>query len=269
MAVPALVYVAGQAPKAATTTSLLVVGASALAGAFGHWRAGRVRLGAGVVFGLTGIGGSLVGTSLNRSINPNLLLLGFAGLMLIAAWRMTVGQRTKKTSPADTAEIPNTAETSAGTVTSPHQLSTATMMPRSSRSTEVITPERLRRWTRTLVAGTFVGLLTGFFGVGGGFVIVPVLLLVLDMEMPVAVGTSLIVIGINSAVSLIARAGTGGGLDLHVALPFTIAALLGASAGTKAAHRLPVNTLVKWFVGLLILVAIYTATRSAFALFGL
>ena len=59
LAVPVLVYAAGESPKAATTTSLVVVGATALGGMFAHLRAGRVRVLPGVMFGLAGVGGSL------------------------------------------------------------------------------------------------------------------------------------------------------------------------------------------------------------------
>ena len=90
LAVPVLVYAAGETPQAATTTSLVVVGATALGGMFAHLRAGHVRVLPGVVFGLAGIGGALLGTRLNDAVNANVLLLAFAGLMLIAAWRMWV-----------------------------------------------------------------------------------------------------------------------------------------------------------------------------------
>jgi uncharacterized membrane protein YfcA len=91
LAVPALVYAAGESARRATTTSLLVVGAAALVGMAAHYRAGRVRVGTGVAFGLAGLGGSVAGGTLNRHVDPNLLLLAFSVLVVIAAWRMVTG----------------------------------------------------------------------------------------------------------------------------------------------------------------------------------
>lgn len=91
LAVPVLVYVVGQSPPAATTTSLVVVGLAAVVGMGDHWRAGRVRPGVGVMFGLAGLGGSIGGSALNRRLDPNVLLLAFAALVLVAAWRMLAG----------------------------------------------------------------------------------------------------------------------------------------------------------------------------------
>jgi uncharacterized membrane protein YfcA len=118
---------------------------------------------------------------------------------------------------------------------------------------------------KVVAAGTIVGFLTGFFGVGGGFVIVPALVLALRFPMPEAVGTSLLVIAVNSAFALTQRLATTG-IDRHVALPFLVAGLLGVGTGKRLADRLPAATLSRWFVGLLVAVAVYTAVRSAFAL---
>ena len=83
------------APKEAVTTSLVVVGVAALGGMVGHWRAGRVRVAAGLWFSLAGVAGSLLGSRLNRSVNPDVLLAAFAGVMMIAAWRMWVTARSQ------------------------------------------------------------------------------------------------------------------------------------------------------------------------------
>ncbi|MST34341.1 TSUP family transporter, partial [Acidimicrobiaceae bacterium USS-CC1] len=99
LTVPALVYVLGQTPHAATTGSLLIVGITSLAGAVAHFRAGRVRIGAGGAFGLLGVAGSYVGSRLSAGVRPDLLLAGFAVLMLVAAAAM-VRRRGRDERPA-------------------------------------------------------------------------------------------------------------------------------------------------------------------------
>ncbi|MGE3590051.1 MAG: sulfite exporter TauE/SafE family protein, partial [Ilumatobacteraceae bacterium] len=207
LAVPALVYAAGQTPKHATSTSLVVVALTALVGVVPHWRAGRVRLGAGALFGLAGIGGSLVGTALNESADPDLLLLAFSVLMLVAAaamWRRSVR----------------------GVAAEPKAVGAAYAMPGTSASPAVV--------VKVLVAGSVVGLLTGFFGVGGGFVVVPALVLALRFDMPDAIGTSLLVIAINSVVALVSR-WHGGSIEWGTVVPFAVASILGVAVGTRLA----------------------------------
>lgn len=246
LAVPALVYAAGQTPSDATTTSLLIVAGASVFGLVGHWRAGRVRVGPGIVFGLVGIGGSILGSALNRRLADDALLAGFAVLILVAAWRMLTG------CPSCTRMGEQHA------VTTP---------PTSGVRTPLLT--RMQVTPRQLVlaaaAGTAVGFLTGLFGVGGGFVIVPALTLALGFNMPQAVGTSLLVITVNALVALAARGGPGA-VDWAVALPFTVAALLGVSAGVRAADRLPARILLRGFAALLVVVAAFTGTQAAVAL---
>jgi hypothetical protein len=91
LAVPVLVFIVGLSPSSATSTSLVVVGAASLVGAYEHWRSGHVRVATGLVFGLVGIGGSVAGSTLNRRLDGDLLLLAFAGLTLVAAWRILAG----------------------------------------------------------------------------------------------------------------------------------------------------------------------------------
>ncbi|GAC1336183.1 MAG: sulfite exporter TauE/SafE family protein [Candidatus Dormibacteria bacterium] len=235
LAVPALIYGAGQDPKAATTTSLVVVGAAALSGLVGHLHAGRVRVGAGLALGVAGVGGSIAGSALNRAVPPRLLLLAFAALMVVAAWRMW---------PRPTADPPGDP---GGTTVAARDAAA----PRLVSGTAV----------RVVAVGTAVGLLTGFFGVGGGFVVVPGLVLALGYELPVAVGTSLLVIAVNSAEALAFRLSSGG-VDWSVAVPFTIAALIGALLGSGAATRIPADRLTRWFVGLLLALAAYVGVRT-------
>jgi uncharacterized protein len=256
LAVPALVYGVGLGARQAITTSLVMVGISALAGLLSHLRHGQVQVSAGLWFGITGVGGSLLGSRLNRAIDPQVLLLVFSFVMLAAAWRMWATAR--RSSPA---VAPAVRGTGGGPAPSP---------PRAPGLLHGAVPDEDRRSRLALVAGfvaagTVVGFLTGFFGVGGGFVIVPALVLVLRFDMVAAVGTSLLVIAINSATALATRLATTG-VAWHVALPFAVAGMVGAVAGHRLTRRAPSATLVRWFIVLLVSVAVYTLARSAAAL---
>jgi uncharacterized membrane protein YfcA len=240
VAVPVLVYVAGEEPAAATTTSLLVVGTAALVGMVGHARAGRVRFTTGVVVGVTGIGGSLAGSALNRAVDGDVLLLGFGLLVFVAAWRMVTG------CPSCT----RIGEERAMKVADPADDAAAGVAVLTGRRVHVgmIVPVAL--------IGTAVGFLTGLFGVGGGFVIVPALTLVLGFNMPQAVGTSLLVIVLNTATTLAVRLGTTG-VEWSVAVPFTVAALAGVLAGSRVADRVDAGVLVRWFAAALVALSLY------------
>lgn len=244
LAVPVLVYAAGQDPRAATTSSLLLVGAAALVGMGSHWRAGRVRVTTGLAFGLTGIGGSLAGSALNRHLDPDLLLLGFSGLVGVAAWRMVTG--------CPTCTQVGEARALAG----PRPAALRTAVGRRLDATTALT---------VLAAGSGVGFLTGLFGVGGGFVIVPALALALKLPMPQAIGTSLLVVTINCAVALGARLATTS-IDWGTTGPFAVAAVGGVLSGGALADRLDPERSLRWFAGLLVAVGGYTAVRAILAL---
>lgn len=246
LAVPVLVYVVGQAAPVATTTSLVVVGLAALAGMGDHWRAGRVRPGIGVVFGLAGIGGSIGGSALNRRLDPDVLLLAFAAMVLVAAWRMLVGCPSCTKIGENRALAPGDAPGGSVAVIAGLRVDAATI-------------------AKVLVAGTLVGFFTGLFGVGGGFIIVPALTLLLRFAMPEAIGTSLLIIAVNAAVALVARMGTAS-IDWSITVLFTLTALAGVLAGSRAANRLRARTMLRSFAALLVAVGAYTAARSVASL---
>jgi uncharacterized protein len=245
VAVPVLVYVAGRDPAAATTTSLLVVGTAALVGMIGHARAGRVRFTVGIVVGLSGIGGSLVGSALNRALEGDMLLLGFGLLLLVAAWRMVTG-------------CPSCTR-----IGEERAVNVADRADHVAAGVAVLTGRRVDAGVivRVALIGTAVGFLTGLFGVGGGFVIVPALTLVLGFNMPQAVGTSLLVIALNAATALAVRLGTTG-VEWSVAVPFTVAALAGVLAGNRVADRVDAGVLVRWFAGALVALSLYITTTA-------
>ncbi len=120
-------------------------------------------------------------------------------------------------------------------------------------------------WVRLGLAGLGIGFLTGLLGVGGGFIIVPVLVIVLGLPMPAAVGTSLVIISLNALVSLAARQGHGS-FDWSVIAPFTVTAVAGALVGERLSNRIPARTLSRAFAVLLLLVAAYVAVRAGTAL---
>ncbi len=265
LTVPALVYLLGQSTHSATTGSLLVVGITALAGVAAHLRAGRVRVSEGLTFGLLGIAGSFVGSHLSARADPDVLLTSFAALMLVAAaamvHRLRGGVGGAESSGGQQPDADRTAtepgEASGGRAL-PVALATriAPACPGTTRA------ECAKRLLRVLAAATVVGLLTGFFGVGGGFVIVPALVLALGFDMPVAVGTSLLVIAINSAAALVARLGAHAALDWPMLGTFTAAAIVGSLLGSRVAHRADPRRLTQAFVVLLVGVAVYVAARS-------
>ena len=112
-------------------------------------------------------------------------------------------------------------------------------------------------------AATAVGLLTGFFGVGGGFAVVPALVIALGFTMREAVATSLLVLTLNTASALVARAfGDGLALDWSVIAPFTVATVLGSFVGARLGPRLPDRLLQRSFAILLVGVGVYTAWQS-------
>jgi uncharacterized membrane protein YfcA len=116
-----------------------------------------------------------------------------------------------------------------------------------------------------VATGTGVGLLTGLFGVGGGFVIVPALVLVLGFPMPVATGTSLLVIALNATLALVFRGGVDS-VDWAVVAPFTVAAVLGVLLGRAVADRVPARNLSAALGVLVLAVAVWTGVDAAIAL---
>jgi len=231
LAVPALVYLLGQGAQEATTGSLVVVGVAAASALVPQARAGRVRWRRGLVFSALGVAGSVAGSHLGSAVDPDVLLLGFSGVLLLAAGGMTLRRR------------------------------------RDGTGSEPASPRgRLACLWRTALAATGVGLLTGFFGVGGGFVIVPALVIVLGFELPVAIGTSLLVIALNSAVALAARSATHPDVDAVLVAVFAAAAVVGTWLGERTASRLPVARLDAVFRAMLLLLAAAMGTSSLVAL---
>ncbi len=235
LTVPALVYVLGESAQGAISGSLVVVGVTAAVAAAGHARYRTVRWDIGIPFAAVGIVAAFAGTACNRRVSESVLLVGFSVLMVFATAAMLVRARQE-----------------------------SVVLARAGSGVTTLAPALTKRQlgARIAVGGTVVGFLTGFFGVGGGWVIVPAMVLGLGLAMPVAIGTSLFVIAVNSGAGLLARAGD---LTVHwvVVVPFTLAAIVGTVAGRRTAHTLPPLTLTRAFAGLLVAVALFTGIENA------
>jgi uncharacterized membrane protein YfcA len=231
--VPVLVYLVSMEPVAATTASLVIVGVASLASMVSHTRGGGVRWGAGAAFGLVGVAGTWAGSWAAARVRGDHLLLAFGLLLLTVAVAML-----RKGSPAEP---------------------TATRPPSLRDRSSLV---------RIVGVALGVGLLTGFFGVGGGFVVVPALVLLLRMPMSSAVATSLLVVSINSASALVARLGQGVHLEWPVVWLFTAGAVAGGLVGVALHRRVPDQALTRAFAILLVVVAAWTLVRSGIALAG-
>ena len=242
LAVPVLVYALGQSVGQATTGSLVVVGVTSLVGAVTARRAGNVLLGRGVAFGAAAIGGAAVGARLSTLVPEPVLLAAFAGLLVLVAGVMTVRQVS--------------ARRSAGTAGGRPRLDDPIVSFRPRFACQC--PRALK----VLVTATAVGLLTGFLGVGGGFLVVPALVLALGLPMEFAAGTSLVVITVTSTAALAVRAGTGTHPDWALVALLTVAAVIGGYAGARLTARVDTRRLQTAFTALLLLVAGYTAWQA-------
>jgi uncharacterized protein len=231
LAVPVLVYVLGQSVHQATTGSLVVVTAGALAGGLSHARGGRVCWGHAVAFTAGALPGVFAGTSLGGVVSGSVLIGSFATIMVAAA--AATYRKTSRDARAQTADGRHA-------LCPPLQLA------------------------RDLSAGLAVGAMTGFFGVGGGFLIVPTLAIALALSMRLAVGTSLAIITATSVMALIAHLLAGRSLDPGVIAAMTAACVTGALAGTRLAGRVPQRRLGAGFAALVIVVAIYLLASVTF-----
>lgn len=216
--VPVLVYVLRVEPREAVAMSLAVVGATSLIGAALHHRRGAVRIPAAVLFAGAGVLSSFLGARLTYRVSPEALLLSFAVLMLAAGLRMALaGDKTGR-------------------------------LPEPER--------RPAHPVKVVLAGLAVGLLTGFLGVGGGFLVVPALVLFAGLDMREAVGTSLLVISINAAAGLAGHL-VHGGFHLRLALAATALAAAGTLWGTHLSHRVSPVALRRVFSAFVVAVAVF------------
>lgn len=224
LAVPVLVYALGLDVHVATTVSLAVVAAAAATGAAGQVRRGAVCWTSAAWFAGSAVVGSVVGTLGNRVADGAVLLLVFAVVMLLAA------RATWQRAGTPAAGVGGCPEARA----------------------KVLVP-----------LGFGVGAVTGLVGVGGGFLVVPVLAVGLSFGMREAMGTSMVIVGIVSLCGLVAHLAAGGEMDWPVALVMGGATVAGAAAGPHLADRVPLRALGRGFAAFVAAVALGVVAATA------
>lgn len=245
-AVPLLVYGLGTDPREAVGISLASVGGTALSGVVPRLIRGEVEVRTGLLFAFAGMIGAPIGSYLATFLPPNVLLVLFGLLMLVVAQRMWV----KATRPAKVT----------GTSIEEGE-------PKSDRSAcQRDSDGRLRltsRCARLLgMVGLGTGILSGMFGVGGGFVIVPALVLFSGMAIHSAVATSLLAISLISVSGVTSYALNSDSFNWTVVGYFLIGGLGGMWIGGRVAKQLNGSTLQKVFAIAIVAVAAFVIVRS-------
>jgi uncharacterized membrane protein YfcA len=226
LAVPLLLYLVGMPePHRVIGTTAVAVAFNALTGLIPHARRGNVRWSAAIVFSLAGIVGASIGSTLGKAFDGQRLLFLFALLMIAIALLMLRPRRD------------------------------------GGRARAPVTPDVAARLG---VIGLGAGTLSGFFGIGGGFLIVPGLVLATRMPLIEAVGTSLVSV-FSFGATTAANYALSGLVVWSVALLFVVGGVAGGVGGSRLAHRLAGHRqALSWtFAGIVIAVAIYMLFRSA------
>jgi uncharacterized membrane protein YfcA len=215
LTVPALVYLVGQTPQSAITTSLAIVGANSLMGASFHRSQGTLNWKVAFIFGGMGMLVAYFASGISKMLPPAVLLIAFAILMLVIGVVMLVRRKSEQGAPHVAGPL----------------------------------------WV-VLASGAGVGLLTGILGVGGGFLIVPALVMFVGLPLQSAVGTSLIIIAMNSLAGLAGHLGTES-FNFSLTFIFMFAGLVGTFAGAQLSKRIPAQKLQKVFAWFVIVLAIF------------
>jgi uncharacterized membrane protein YfcA len=221
LALPVFVYVLGEGVGSASTASLIVVTLGASAGAGGHALQGRVCWRLVAAFAAPAAAGAYLGSIAGASVSPSVLILAFVPVMLAAA-AITYARRTESIGQSD------------------------------ARLKDCPPPDL----PRSGVSGLVVGVMTGFFGVGGGFLIVPVLTSLLGLPLRRAIATSLAVIGITGLVALGVHLGRGADPDWPLTVALSSAAAIGALIGSSLGSRVSTDTLGRAFALVVALLAL-------------
>lgn len=242
LAVPLLVYGLSIEPRQAVGISLASVGVTSAVGFLGRWKTGQVEVATGLMFAVAGMLGAPIGTWLSGQISEPLLLSLFALLMLVVAVRMWV-----KAGPSSS-EAALTTDDAAGPACRRDETGYLHLTSPCAMLLGVV--------------GVLTGVLSGLFGVGGGFVIVPALVVFSSMPIHRAVGTSLLVITLISAAGVASHLLAGRDIPIETTALFIGGGVLGMFAGIWASQYLSGPALQKVFAVAIVLVAIFVILRT-------
>lgn len=281
LSVPALIYLLGVAPHEATSASLVIVLFTALAALGGRIGKNTICYQIALVFAALATVGTWLGSLANQAVSADLLMYAFALLLicvgLVMLRRAYPGLFRGAASAGSGAVSSDDGAAGSGGyvaggaggdgVVAEHDGVAAADGVGAAGSTpalgavsamgEVTSIGAAPLWRVALVA-TITGALTGFFGVGGGFAIVPALTLVLHLPIKRAASTSLLIMAITAVVALVARAQTSLNVDLGVIGAFTVASMLGGVAGAPLTRKVSSQKLTASFAALLLAVAVAT-----------
>lgn len=258
LSVPALIYLLGVAPHEATSASLVIVLFTALAALGGRIGKNTICYQIALVFAALATVGTWLGSLANQAVSADLLMYAFALLLICVGLVMLRraypglfrGAARAGSSGVFSDDGVAAADDAGGTGSTPALRAVSAMG-------EVTSIGAAPLWRVALVA-TITGALTGFFGVGGGFAIVPALTLVLHLPIKRAASTSLLIMAITAVVALVARAQTSLNVDLGVIGAFTVASMLGGVAGAPLTRKVSSQKLTASFAALLLAVAVAT-----------
>lgn len=239
-AVPMLVYGLDIPAREAVGISLAAVGATSFVGFLHRWKLGEVELRTGWLFAIAGMIGAPLGTWLSRFVSDAVLLLAFAGVMVVVAVRMW-RQASRSADPRDRGDEKEII----------CHRDAAGVLNLTRRCTVLM-----------LVVGLLTGVLSGLFGVGGGFVIVPALVLFSGLSMHRAVGTSLMVIALVSVSGIASQIWSGRAIPPLVTGLFTLGGVAGLFIGQRVGRRLSGPLLQRVFVVAILAVAAFVVTQN-------
>ena len=249
IAVPLLVYGLAIPPRQAVGISLAAVGATALVGAVHRLWHGEVEVRTGLIFTVAGMLGAPVGAYVGHRVPEGMLLLAFTALMLWVATMMW-GKASRR--PEEAAVVRAPGGRRPGDDGGPAcRRNPAGRLRMTSRCAKVMA-----------LAGVATGVLSGLFGVGGGFVVVPALVLFSGMGIHRAVATSLLVIALVSAAGVASKVLAGEALPAGVTGLFVVGGIVGLGLGTVLARTLSPVKLQKAFAAIIVVVAVFVIVKN-------